>query len=122
MQAFFEVSEGTEKLPTPLVFASEEGFDTGNPFVIVSHLDHVLRFINGIAEGRSVENMQTLLENPLDNSTPRRILDKLASMASAENNSLQNKYTPVCNANREEYFNGQYKLYDIEVRPSGVKR
>lgn len=118
MLAFYQAIRETDNLATPTVFASNEGYNTDNPFVIVSHLDHIFRFINGVAEGNSPEKLKAKLSQPLEMTPLRRALEKFAAFSSSIQKgdrapSFQNSYSPVCNIDREEYFNAKYKVYDL---------
>jgi hypothetical protein len=114
------VSANNKNLPTPLIFASNEGYDTDNPFVIVSHLDHALRFVEGIASGKSPEEVKELMDEPLPYTFVRRIIEKAANLYSITSNKkvkLQNDYSPACNLDQDRYFQGNYKLVDADVIP-----
>lgn len=120
MSAYYLQLEKIPQTPTPLIFASNEGFDTSNPFVIVSHLDHILRFVNGIASGQSVNEIQKTLAAPLEMTTARRILSQASRFIQSiqgTTSEMQEVYSPVCNAAKSVYFEGRYKVFDVQITP-----
>jgi hypothetical protein len=73
MLSYFKAKQDGMNVKAPFVFASNDGFETSNPFAILSHLDAPIYLLDNIAKGKPYEEIYLGLEKGFRRSIPGRI-------------------------------------------------